>query len=259
MNSPDTTVVPDPNLTAAIARAERLRGMLERLAEIGMAMAEDIAERQLSAPYHPEPRHEPGRTFANVSRAVRLTAALVLRLDGDILAMCNGELPPRLAAGGTWASDVSSALGSAPDRQPFTPASKAPPCAKLDRVREVVHAVIDGEIGDVDVAMLALDRAHETLSERDAFDRFLDRPLRDCVAAICADLGLEPDWSRWSDEAGFAAPAAGAAHDWSRLWTYDPDHLEARRKRKAERTPPTPSWGGSTREASEVGQSGSSP
>jgi hypothetical protein len=234
MSSSDPIVeTPNPKLAAAVARAERLRDMLERLAVIGMAMAEELGERHATSPYHSEPRHDPGRSFAGVSRAVRLTAALVIRLDADILAMCNGELPPRLAVGGAWGS-ASSALEG---RQPFTPASKAPPCPKLDQVREAVHAVIDGEVGDVDVAMLALDRAHETLAERDAFDRFLEMPLRACVAAICADLGLDPDWSRWSDEAGFVEPEAGQPHDWSRLWTYDPDYLEARRKRKAERPP----------------------
>jgi hypothetical protein len=232
MNSPDTpAAASDPNLPAAIARAERLRGMLERLAELGMAMAEDIAERQLSAPCQSEPRHEPGRSFADVSRAVRLTAALVLRLDADIIAMCNGEAPPRRAA-------------SAEAGRPFAFGAKAPPCPVREKVREAVYAVIDGEIGDVDVAMLALDRAHETLTERDDIDRFLDRPLRDCVAAICADLGLAPDWSLWSDDAGFAAPEAGPAHDWSRLWTYDPDHLAARLILTAVRPPPPPLGGG---------------
>ena len=246
----------NPNLAGAVARAERLRDMLERLAEVGMAMAEEIAERHLSSPHHSEPRHEPGRAFASVSRAVRLTAALVLRLDADIVAMCKGELPPRYASGGAWTAYSPAAPGG---RRPFAPAPKAPPCPKLDQVREAVHAAIEGEIGDVDVAMLALDRAHETLTERDAFDRFLEMPFRDCVAAICADLGLSPDWSLWSDEAGLAAPETGRAHDWSRLWTYDPAYLEARRKRRAERLPPSPSWGGSSREATGVGKSGSSP
>ena len=253
MISPEiTAATPDPNRAAAIARAERLRGMIERLAEIGMAMAEEIGERHVGSAYHPEPRHEPGRSFASVSRAVRLSVAMVLRLDADIVAMCNGEALPRAAA----------SLGSASSAPAIAPAfafAKSPPCPVREKVREAVHAVIDGEIGDVDVAMLALDRAHETLTERDEVEAFLDRPLRDCVAAICADLGLEPDWSRWSDDAGFVAPEAGPVHDWSRLWTYDPEYLEARRKRKAQR-PPAPSLrGGSNREASGVGEPGPPP
>ena len=48
-----------------------------------------------------------------------------------------------------------------------------------------------------------LDRLRENLVERENYDSLLYRHWREAVVAICADLGLDPDWSRWTDEGGF--------------------------------------------------------
>jgi len=51
-------------------------------------------------------------------------------------------------------------------------------------------------------------------SREDAeFYRLLKGPLKDAVAAICADLGLRPDWSLWT-ETGFPPPPGGGEEDW---------------------------------------------
>ena len=57
---------------------------------------------------------------------------------------------------------------------------------------------------DGQTAERALDRLRENLIDRETYDDLLTLPFRDCVAAICADLGLDPDWSQWSEETGFA-------------------------------------------------------
>ena len=94
MSSPDPSAPPtDASLDAPIAHAERRLAMLERLAEIGMALAEEIGARNVNAPYHPEPRHDPARSFAAVSRAVRLTLALEVRIEAALVALRNGETP----------------------------------------------------------------------------------------------------------------------------------------------------------------------
>jgi hypothetical protein len=68
---------PDPIFAAnAIARAERRRAMLERLAVLGMALAEEIVQRTVDSSHHPERVQEPGRDFAQVSRAARPTLVL---------------------------------------------------------------------------------------------------------------------------------------------------------------------------------------
>ena len=71
------------------------------------------------------------------------------------------------------------------------------------RVRDAVWSAINAEFGEFDGAMGALDELHERLTEHEIQDRIASRPWRETVEAICGDLGLAPDWSRWSDETGF--------------------------------------------------------
>ena len=98
MSSTPLTPKAASHLTAMIARAERRRATLEALAEAGAALAKEIAVRMIDGPYHPEPRNDPGRSFAAVSRSVRLTLVLEARVDEKIFALCNGDLPVAPAA-----------------------------------------------------------------------------------------------------------------------------------------------------------------
>jgi hypothetical protein len=82
--------------------------------------------------------------------------------------------------------------------------------------------------------MDALDRLNEHLNEYDRLERFLDLPFRECVEAICRDLGLKPDWTTWSDETGFAAPIGKPNVKWHMIWRHDPKRAEARRQRSAD-------------------------
>ena len=227
----------DPHRNAAVARAEARRAVLERLTEIGMELAEEIRERNVKAPLHPEPRHDPGRAFAHVSRAVRLTLAFAARIDADILALRNGEAQGRCAL--------------APKRAADKPVAAYPSALALGpegvRVRDAVGSAIEAEFGEFDGAMGALDELHERLVDYETQDSFASRPWRDCVEAICADLGLEPDWSRWSEETGFVGPVGKPDVKWTMMWSYDPKRAERRRRRKAELvaatapdTPPDP-------------------
>ena len=228
--APPTTSCPEPHLAAAIARAERRRAMLERLATIGMALAEEIGERNVKAPYHPEPRHDPGRAFAAVSRAVRLTLALEARMDADILAMRNG------AAASVFAAAVSPA--SAPDVAAGARETLSP---RRATVRAAVCEVIDHEIGDAETAGAARGRLDERLTESESDAAVLALPFRECVAAICADLGLSPNWSLWPDdddvqgaEAKPASPAKAGAQCSASLRSR-PDELGPRLRGEGDR------------------------
>ena len=77
-----------------IARAERRRASVEALANVGMALSKEIAVRLIDGPYHPEPRHDPGRSYAAASRSVRLTLTLEAKVDVQILALCSGDDVP---------------------------------------------------------------------------------------------------------------------------------------------------------------------
>jgi hypothetical protein len=113
------TPAPDsgPDVAVAITRAELRLRMLEELAVMGMALSKEICVRFIDGPYHPEPRHDPGKAFAAVSRSVRLTLAMEVKVEDRIVALRKGEIPaspgrpsrPK-AAGGTSA-DPETALG----------------------------------------------------------------------------------------------------------------------------------------------------
>ena len=147
MSSDPSTPASDPHLAAAIAREERQRGMLERLSELGMALTEHLTERALAAPAEAgEPRHDPGRSFAQLSRAVRLTLALEARSDERILALRNGGLPTRDAR----APRAETAVAA------LAPVSFSPPpvrrdaaCPRRNRLRDAVWAAVNREIRDL--------------------------------------------------------------------------------------------------------------
>lgn len=183
----------DPH-AAVIARAERRRAMLEHLAEVGTALADEIAKRFIDGPYYPEPRNDPGRSFAAVSRAVRLTLALEGKLDEQIVALRNGSAPVRSAPASV---DRGASTRLAPER-----------------VRDMVKTVLSRETGDKEEADRVESRIHECLVEREDYEALLSGDLRQCVEAICSDLGLDPDWSCWSDEEGFVRASGDPLRDW---------------------------------------------
>ncbi len=196
MNPPeDPTPETDPRLAVALARAERRREMLERLADMGMALAAEINARFIEGPHRAEPRPEPSRAFAAVSRAVRLTLILEAKIEKQILAWRKGDL-------------ASLELEPEPFLKPWIDS----PESRRERVREAVSAVIDREAGDPDEAGRMRERAHRTLNDTDLTrDYRLQGDFRACVETICSDLDLEPDWTLWDDEAGFAAECAAPA------------------------------------------------
>jgi hypothetical protein len=219
--TPDTT---DPHLADAIARAERGRAMLERLAVMGMEIAEEVREQHRTVHLHPAPKHDLRRGYDRVARAVQLSLALIRVFEADLVAMRKGEpikvRPPR------------EARPSAPSAVP----SSAPPALGPEgvRVRDAVRSAIDARYGEWDGAFNALDHLYERLTEYDRLERFLSLPFRDCVEAICRDLGLKPDWSTWSDETGFAGPIGKPDVKWHMLWRHDPKRADARRQRSAD-------------------------
>jgi hypothetical protein len=141
MSSPDN-VARFPDLAEVIARAERRRATLERLAEIGLELAEEIKNRSIHAPLDPKPRHDPSEGLTAVARAVRLTVALEARFDADITAMRNGEWTP---AGREPASAVAAVA-------PLSATSQSP----SRKAREGISR----DIGDMETVRGPHDRLH---------------------------------------------------------------------------------------------------
>ena len=216
-------VPPESAAPAAIASAERRLAMLGRLAELGMQLAETLAARAVAEPKDPEPRHDPARSFAQVSRAVRLTLALEARIEQDLAALRDG--PDAAPSEPKWPQP--------PFDDPHGLKKRDHPSAHRNRIRDNVWDVVDHEVTDIYQAQELLGDLHERLTEGERYDSFLYRPLREGVEAICKDLGLTPDWSRWTDD-GFPPETRTSRMDWASCWRPNPERIEARRLARAE-------------------------
>ena len=210
--NPDLPDAEDPHVAAAIARAERRRGKLERMSDVGMELVEQVGAQ--AAAVNETREGDPCRAFAVVSRAVRMTLALEARVDDRILALRRGEFPAARRARAPAATEAVEAETANPVVRPPDPrrtrAGKA--------VREAIHL----EIENITDARERLDALNERLFDRESYDVLLNLPLRDTVAAICADLGIEPDWSLWTEDTGFVAPTGRRCIDWTALCARSP-------------------------------------
>ena len=180
----------------AIARIEERRDALDDLGRKGLAMIERIVAGEKVEIAGRKPFRDGAHAFAVVSRAVRLCLALASRLDEELIALLRGGSIPDLAI-----------LKPEPNLVPEAPVletvghSVAP--TPRDRIARAVDTVIDAETIDRDAAERMRDYVQDHLIERETYDAFLHKPWRVVVEAICADLGLHPDWTAWDNAEGF--------------------------------------------------------
>ena len=192
--APASAAAPPMASSDARARIEDQLAMLTRLAQVGMAIAEDCGRQVAHAASHagqpadpeapapPAPRHDPGLVFARVARAVRMTIALQSRLAKDL-------------------DEFDKAQARAEDWRRFDRRQR------LSRqVREAAHVLVttrrEAEQGASDdpwsefPAETEIEKMSAVAYERlvDAEDgRLLGRPFDEVVAQICRDLGMTPD------------------------------------------------------------------
>jgi hypothetical protein len=214
-----------------IAVAEMWLCMLSGLAEIGVRFATFLTN--LSVPKDRGPMlalpfiGDPLRAFARVQRAVCLVLMLMLRIDDEIADLKAGA-----------------------SLRPSAPAAKAVKTAEAlgDKIRQIGH---EAQAGDVERPE-RLERPerrerlpgnlHEWLGEdlMDAeFYRLLKGPLKNAIAAVCADFGLKPDWSLWTED-GFPPPPGGREEDWIAFFVPDAkiEPTPADAEREPARPPP---------------------
>ena len=218
-------MTPADPATPEIAQSERRLAMLRRLAELGMQIAEGLARRAVSAADDAEPKHDPAESFARASRAVRLTLALEARFEQELAALIAGDKAAEASR-----ADPLPEPPRDPSRKP-NPLDRA--SAHRNRVRDNVWDVMNHEITDIFRAQETLDDLHERLTEGDRYDSLLYRPLRESVEAICNDLGISPDWSRWTED-GFSPETRTTRRHWPSFWAPDPVAAKARRLARAE-------------------------
>ncbi len=216
----------DAETAAAIARAEARRAVLERVTQLAMALMEEVVAAKISQADEPAPRRDAERTFAQLSRAVRMTLALEERIDARILTIRNGELPARAPAPSGGARRAAAKSTPAPPAE-----GDADQCPVRDPIQAAVWSAIDQTVGDEVEALHRFDRLYERLFESGEYDRLDLEDFESAVKAICADLRIEPDWTSWDGDAGFAAPETPARPVWRNRWTWRPAEAEDRRKR----------------------------
>lgn len=181
--------------SAPAARAERRLALLEELAEIGMALARDVKAEAARAADAGEGAGDLGLRFARIARAVRQTLALEAHLEAglaDELARAQARETARALA----ARDAQAGLGQARRR----------------RACEVVEDLFRSEASPAERPRLERE-LWDWLEAAPEAEAFAELPVGEIVLAICRDLGLSPDWSRWPDEAWAAEAAAAARGD----------------------------------------------
>jgi hypothetical protein len=126
--------------------------------------------------------------FARVSRAVRLTYALQSRLIADFKGR-----PPAPSAGADdadeWPIEVmweGETRGGLVERR---------------EMRGIIHRVARARGLDAETLERLEREASERLEDDDFHEILMTRPTGEVLALICADLGLEPDWDRLSQDA----------------------------------------------------------
>jgi hypothetical protein len=179
---PHEPAAQSPNVPIALARAEQRRAMLERMADQGMSIAERLTARSVAPEIGGDIlRH--ADMFAKIARGVRLAIILETKLDGQILAYRKGDL----TALDEPAPRASARTASDPSR----------PARKVSDIEDS---------GDEDY--------DDDLVEGPEYDRLPTGGFRNWVEAICDDLGLDPDWSCWSDEEGFIRDDGRPVTEW---------------------------------------------
>jgi len=185
----DNFAAPDPR----IARAEKWLCMVMGLRLIAVSFLR-VVERLIEPPIGGTTWRGPRIVFPHgfalfdvwerVSRALHLAISLEMKIEKGLDDLRAGKDPswdaPASEAGGegTVLSDKSRETG---------------PEALAD---DVQHPRRPANLRGTPRSPFQCDKT---------FYRLLKGPLRDAVAAICADLGLKPDWSQWTDD-GFPPP-----------------------------------------------------
>jgi len=213
----DTTLhephAPDATTDPRIARAEMWVCMVRGLVQIGLGLMDaanwEGGGKESGLPWR-GPRivfpfgFNPCIAFARVLRAVCLALMLWARIDDEIAAMRAGRFPSDPAA-----APLAARTGDLPE-----PGAEAARLA--DKIRQIGLETLMEDVEPCECAEALLSDLTERPGEErmdPAFYRLLNGPIKDAVAAICADLGLRPDWSQWTED-GFPPPPGGEVTEW---------------------------------------------
>jgi len=171
---------------ASVARVERRLRLLDDLAEMAMKLASRVTEEAAKAADAAASTYA-ADDLAKLSRAVRLTLDLAGPLEETLARLRAGEVSVRAAR----RQEHEARASRARDRRDT---------AARDKVSEQVRMVIFSESESETESRDLLDALEERLSDDIVYIDVADQPLREAVERLCGDLGLKPDWSRWTDD-----------------------------------------------------------
>ena len=206
----DDASEPDLPEDRARARAAKREARLERLADIGMEMAEalceELHERRAAPPDANGVRPsvaDLSLSYSRAARAVRQTVALEAKLDADAMA----QERARAAYDDRSYDEIEAAAARVRE--------KAFNLVQLGAERDAARAAERAEAGDGaeddDADDEIGDEADEDLFDRPETDGRpgADRAPAEVIAQICRDLGVECDLGIWTDDEEGAGPDVG--------------------------------------------------
>jgi hypothetical protein len=167
---------------------------LDRLAEGGLEIAEQVVRLAKDA-WDVAGVHLATLAHTRVARAVRLTLMLQARL---IKALEDWDRSAARAddAGGRTTDRVTEAF------------------EQKQRVAGIIARIAEEDRDESDEVEGLVREAAERLDQEDLQGDILARPVSELVAAICKDLGLDPDWPRLAEEAWARDEMAGDSPGW---------------------------------------------
>jgi hypothetical protein len=179
----------DPAQDWARTMLEPQLGMLQRLAEIGMEMAEAVGRQAKACEAEtPEALDKITQTFQRTARTVRLTLLLRAKLIQDVVS-------PKPSAPQTAAPQTTAPMAAA-----RMAAARAKVEARKAQVLEVVGDVARAEHDNPETVERLVAEAAERL-DREVFQAELKtRPVSTLVERICEALDLHPDWRALSKQ-----------------------------------------------------------
>ena len=205
----DGADAPDPS----VALAEEHLRFLAELRQAGMTMVRVFTERTeidlqsakvllakcadpeaagREGPPGPAPLRDPAGDLARLSRCLRLTVVLEGRIAKKLHGLRAGLAREREAR------REDAARRAAAEGETRHQAARA----KVEDL--VTEAILAGD-GDEAESLELAEALDERLEDDDAYMNLEDRPLREVIEQMCADLRIEVDWSRWTGD-GWTPP-----------------------------------------------------
>ena len=162
--------------TAAVAEAARGIERGERRREMLAELAEVRIEREKKSDDAPKRSEDAAAAFDKMTQTVRRTLALEARLAEGVTLRREGLITERGERRAARSAAHRTAVG--------------------DEIIEGLHDAWAATCPDEeyhDVADRLLDDAREYLDDADEMRGYLDRPVGETVAKLCAAMGLDPD------------------------------------------------------------------